>query len=436
MISKLPLPQVKPEAVGMSSERLARLRPAMQRFIDQNQVPNIVTLVAREGKIVHFEVQGYADCATQKPVTKDTIFRLYSNTKPITGVAVMILCEEGLLNLNDPVSKYIPAFKNPQVVTWGVPGQNRPLTPNMSIIAPAQREITIRDCLANTTGLATPFTAPPPIKIRFKKLIDESGWDITESLDRPPRKSYRERVEAHARIPLSFEPGTEYTYHLGYPVIGVVIETITGKTLEEFYQEKIFLPLGMKDTSFYLEKSKLKRFSTSYEPSYENGQWGMSVFDKAETSEKVIGPKVHFGAGGDLGGVLSTPADYARYAQMLLNNGEFDGVRILARKSVEILTSDQTGGIPTDEGPGYGFGLGLEVYKGGSPFPVMLSPGSYGKGGACGTIFFADPKEKLLAICFTQKMISNALVDEIGAPTAPDHSYLEEFERLVYQALL
>ena len=433
MDTKLPLPRVKPEEVGMSSERLTRLRPAMQRFIDKEQVPCTVTLVAREGKIVYFEAQGYADCASKKPITKDSIFRLYSNTKPFTGVAAMILCEEGLLNLNDPVSKYIPAFQNPLVVTST---RNRPGPPEISNTSPARREITIRDCLANTTGLATFRKAPHWMISKFKKYIDESGWDLTESLDTPPRKSYRERVEAHAHIPLCAEPGTEYEYHVGYPVIGVIIETITGKTLEEFFQERIFKPLGMKDTSFYLDRSKLKRFSTSYEPNYENGQWGMAVFDKAETSEKVKGPKVHFGAGGDLGGVLSTVSDYARFAYMLLNQGEFDGVRILSRKSVEIMTSDQTGGVGTDLGQGIDFGIGVEVYNNRNKYPVLRTPGTFGKGGACGTIFFADPKEKLLAICFTQKMIAMNLFREINAPTAPDHSYLEEFERLVYQALL
>ena len=431
MDTKLPLPQVKPEEVGMSSERLAHLRPAMQRFIDQNQVPNIVTLVAREGKIVHFEAQGYADCEARKPVGKDTIFRLYSNTKPFTGVAAMILCEEGLLNLNDAVSKYIPAFQNPQVVSTT---RDRPGPPENTL--PARREITIRDCLANTTGLATFRKAPHWMISKFKKYIDESGWDITQSLDRPPRTSYRERVEAHAHIPLCAEPGTEYEYHVGYPVIGVIIEAITGKTLEEFFQERIFQPLGMKDTSFYLEKSKLKRFSTSYAPRYENGQWGMAVFDQAETSEKVTGPKVHFGAGGDLGGALSTVSDYTRFAYMLLNKGEFNGVRILSRKSVEIMTSDQTGGVGTDLGPGIDFGIGVEVYNNRNKYPILRTPGTFGKGGACGTIFFADPKEKLLAICFTQKMIAMNLFREVDVPTTPDHSYLEEFERLVYQALL
>jgi CubicO group peptidase (beta-lactamase class C family) len=433
MENKLPLPQAKPEEVGMSAERLARIRPALQSFIDRNQTPNFVTLVAREGKIVHFEAQGYSDIATKKPVTKDTIYRLYSDTKPITGAAALILCEEGLLSLNDPVSKYIPAFKNPMVTTTT---RVRPGPPEISNTLPARREVTIRDCLANTTGLATYRRSPHWLSTKFKKLIEESGWDITESIDAAPHKSYRERVEAHGRIPLSFEPGSDYEYHIGYPVLGVVIETVTGKTLEEFYQERIFRPLGMKDTSFYLDKAKLKRFSTSYTPKYENGQWGMGVFDQAETSEKVRGPKVHFGAGGDLGGALSTVPDYTRFVQMLLNKGEFDGVRILSRKSVEIMTADQTGGILTNEGPGFGFGAGVEVFKGGSVYPLLRSVGSFGKGGACGTIFFADPKEKLLAICFTQKMISNAMVRGIDAPTAPDNSYLELFERLVYQALL
>jgi CubicO group peptidase (beta-lactamase class C family) len=433
MENKLPLPQVKPAEVGMSAERLARIRPAMQSFIDRNQTPNFVTLVAREGKIVHFEAQGYADCARKKPVTKDSIFRLYSDTKPFTGAAAMILAEEGLLNLNDPVSKYLPSFKNPLVVQHTRVRQG---PPEISNTLPARREITIRDCLANTTGLATFRKAPHWMTSKFKKYIDESGWDITVSIDTPPRTGYRERVEAHAHIPLCAEPGTEYEYHVGYPVMGVIIEQISGKTLEEFFQERIFRPLGMKDTSFYLDKAKLKRFTTSYTPKYENGQWDMAVFDQAETSEKVTGPKIHFGAGGDMGGALSTVSDYTRFAYMLLNQGEFDGVRILSRKSVEIMTSGQTGGVGTDLGPGIDFGIGVEVYHPGDKYPVLRTPGTFGKGGACGTIFFADAKEKLLAISFTQKMLGNALVREINAPTTPDNGFLEVFERLVYQALL
>ncbi len=428
MNKKLPLPVAKPEEVGFSSERLARIRPAMQKFIDQKMVPNIVTLIAREGKIVHFDAQGYLDCESGIPATEDTIFRLYSNSKPITGVATMILYEDGLLTLDDPVSRYIPAFNNPVVAASGQAMRDRPGPPSMFPTVPAKREITIRDCLRNTTGLATPLRSPYWLLTQFSDIIPESGWDLLESLDAPPRSSFLKRVEAHARLPLSFEPGTEFEYHVGYPVIGVVIEKVTGKTLEEFYQERIFKPLGMKDTSFYLDEKKLDRFSTCYQPKYENQQWCITAYDRPETSEKLKGPKIYFGAGGNMGGILSTVADYARFAQMLLNNGELDGVRILGRKSVEIMTANHTGNmvIPM-QGPGFGFGMGVGVYAGGSPRPIMRSAGTYGWGGAAGTTFFVDPKEKLLAVCFTQ--VLNAMI-------MPGNNYQEEFERLVYQGLI
>jgi CubicO group peptidase (beta-lactamase class C family) len=293
---------------------------------------------------------------------------------------------------------------------------------------PAKGEITLRDCLRNTTGLATPLRSPYWFLSQYADILSESGWDIMEALDRPPEKGYRHQVETHARLPLNFEPGTDFVYHVGYPVIGAVIEIITGKTLEEFYQERIFQPLGMNDTSFYLDKKKLGRFSCCYQPKLENKQWQMAVYDRAETSEKVKGPKTCFGAGGDMGGLLSTAADYARFGQMLLNGGELDGVRILGRKSVEIMTSNHTGNINIPmPGPGFGFGMGLGVYKGDSPLPILRSPGTFGWGGAAGTSFFADPKEKLMAICFTQMF--NAMI-------VPENNYQEEFERLVYQALL
>lgn len=423
-----PLPYAKPEDAGFSTAHLARICPAMQKYIDQHKVPNITTLIAREGKVVHFEAQGYLDLESRKPVTEDGIFRLYSNSKPITGVAIMMLYEEGLLDLEDPVSKYIPAFKNPLVIassnaTTGKQGP-RFLTP----LVPARREINILDCLRNTTGLATPMRTPASILSQYAGEIAESGWNLVESLDLPPSKSYLERVKAHARIPLNFEPGTDFVYHVGYPVIGVIIEKIVGQTLEEFYRERIFAPLGMKDTSFYLGAEKLGRFATCYRPSHKEGKWEIAVYDQAETSEKFKGPKVCFGPGGDMGGILSTIGDYARFAQMLLNNGELEGVRIVGRKSVELMTSNHTGNVLIPMfGPGFGFGLGVGVYLGGSPRPVMRSPGTYGWGGAAGTNFFVDPKEKLVAICFTQ-MLNHMMM--------PENLYQEDFERLVYQSLI
>jgi len=429
MDKKSTLPLNKPESVGLSSERLARLKPAMQKFIDRKMVPNFVMLVARDGKIVYNEAQGFQDCESRTPAAADTIFRLYSNSKAITGLATMILYEDGKLTLDDPVSKYIPAFKNPMVVA--PPGQavtdGRGM-PMMFATVPAKREITLRDCLRNTTGLATPQLSPYWFITLYKDILAESGWDLMQSLDAAPEKGYLHRVELHAKLPLNSHPGTEFVYHAGYPVIGTIIEIITGKTLEEFYRERIFKPLGMKDTSFYLDKKKLARFACCYQPSFEKGQWDIKTYDRAETSEKVKGKGNYCGAGGDMGGLLSTAADYARFGQMLLNGGELDGVRILSRKSVEIMTSSHTKNLNIPMlGDGFGFGMGLGVYTGGSPRPILRSPGTFGWGGAAGTTFFADPKEKLVAVCFTQMF--NAMM-------VPDNNYQEEFERLVYQALV
>lgn len=420
-------PFVNPEEAGFSSERLGRIRPTMQKFIDQKKVPNIVTLIAREGKIVHFEAQGYLDFDSRKPMPKDAIFRLYSNSKPIAGVGIMILCEEGLLNLDDPVAKYIPAFKNPVVLSSNDDERTQPGPPPIIPTIPAKREITICDCLRNTSGLATPQRSPLLFMMEYQDVITELGWQLVNRFNMPPRSSYRERAEAHAKLPLTFHPGTEFEYHVGYEIIGAIVEKIVGKTLEEFYQERIFTPLGMKDTSFYLDEENLDRFTTCYQPKYENQEWCLNVLDRPETSEKIKGPKIYFSAGGEMGGLLSTAVDYARFAQMLLNGGELDSVHIMGRKSVEIMTANHTGNILLPMlGPGFGFGMGVGVYAGGSPQPIMRSAGTYGWGGAAGTTFFVDPKEKMLAVCFTQ-VLNHRMMSE--------NTYQEDFERLVYQAL-
>lgn len=416
-----PLPMAKPEEVGFSSERLARIRPSLQKFIDKQMVPNIVTLVARHGKVVHYEAQGYMDFESKKPATKETIYRLWSNTKPITGTATMICVEDGLLNLDDPVSKYIPAFKN-QVVR-AEPGAGRGGPMGIAPV-PVVREITIRDCLRNTTGLSTARRAPLSYLNEFRDVLPKSGLLI--GLERPSG-SIRETVEALAKLPLESQPGTQFEYHAGYPVVGVILEIVTGKSLEEFYQERIFKPLGMKDSSFYLPRNKLDRFPTLYRPVRETGNWKLDVAEKPETSEKVTGPKTYFEAGGGAGGVLSTAADYARIAQMLLNGGELDGVRILGRKTVELMTSSHTGDIDIGlTGPGFGFGIGVGVYKGGG-IPIMRSAGTYGWGGAAGTTCFIDPKEDLVCVCFTQVFMHQVMID---------NTFQEDFERLVYQSLI
>jgi CubicO group peptidase (beta-lactamase class C family) len=425
--SSWPLPLAKPEDVGISPERIARISPGLQKYIDNRKVSNFVTLVARHGKIVHYDVQGYQDIKTQKPAQKDTLFRLYSNSKPIAGLATMMCVEDGLLSLTDPVSKYIPAFRNPMILASAATEQSRARASVGALTVPAKRGITVLDCLRNTTGLATPKRFPAALVPQFEDLIAKSGWDMMVDLDRVPEVSFKEMVEAHAGVPLCFEPGTDFEYHIGYPVLGVILETVTGKTLEQFYRERIFQPLGMKDTSFYVDIDKVDRFSTCYRPELKKGEWSLGVYDHPETSEKVTGPKVHYGAGANLGGLLSTAADYARFAQMLLNGGELDGIRLLGRKSVEMMTRNHLGDVTLSiMGPEFGFGVGVGVYKGGAPLN-QRSIGTYGWGGAAGTTWFTDPQEDLIAICFTQLYMSMMM---------PDCNYQGEVERLGYPSLI
>ena len=415
-----PLPNTKPEDVGFSSERLAKICPGLQKFIDKQMVPNLVTLVARHGKIVHYEAQGYLDFESKKPAGKDTIYRLWSNSKPITGTATMICIEDGLLTLDDPVSKYIPAFKNQVVRTElgrgalaGVP------------TVPVERDITIRDCLRNTTGLASTRRAPLSYMNEYKDALMRSGVLISPLR---PSGTLPEILDALAQLPLDSQPGTRFEYQVGYPIVGLILEMVTGKSMEEFYQERIFRPLGMKDTSFYMTKERLNRFPTLYRPVLKDGEWKLEIDEKPENNPTLTGSMTYSDAGGGGGGVLSTAADYVRFAQMLLNGGEVDGVRILGRKTVELMTSSHTGDmfLPLP-GPGFGFGMGVGVYKGGGEVPIMRSIGSYGWSGAAGTTYFADPSEGLICECFSQVFMHQVM----GGNT-----YQEEFERLVYQSLI
>jgi CubicO group peptidase (beta-lactamase class C family) len=417
-IKAWPLPVAKPEEVGFSSERLARIRPAMQKYIDNRELPCMITLVARHGKIVHFEAQGYMDIESKHSVRKDAFFRLWSNSKPIAGVATMILYEEGLLNLDDPVSKYIPTFKHPLLSTMAAAGAIQ--------FIPAKREITIRDCLRNTTGLAMMSRLPIQAMSRYQDALIKARL-IPGPKEKLP-KSVREIVENLGSIPLSANPGTEWQYHVGFPVLSVVLETASGMTLEEFYQKRIFKPLKMKDSSFYLPPGQIARFTTSYRLEQTGEKFQLLVVDRPDSSEKVKGPRTWFEAGGDRGGVLSTVSDYARLAQMLLNGGELDGVRILGRKTVELMTSNHTKDIFIPMlGHGYGFGMGVSVRVESKGNPLLRSLGAYGWGGAAGTGYFADPKEDFFVIYFTQMM---------GTGMIPTGNYAQDIERLVYQALI
>jgi CubicO group peptidase (beta-lactamase class C family) len=410
-----PLPSAEPEEVGFSSERLARVVPGLQKFIDKGMIPNVITLIARHGKVVHYAAQGHMDLETGKAANVDVICRLWSNTKPISGVATMICVENGLLKLDDPVSKYIPVFKNQVVRAEAGKGM---------VTTPVIRDITVRDCLRNTTGLTNQRRAPVSYLTEYGQIASGSGL-----LDDPEKVigNIRDKVEALARLPLEAQPGTQYEYQVGFPVLGVILEMVTGKNLGDFYNENIFKPLGMKDSSFYLPANKIERFPTLYRPIRDSGVWKLGIVEKPESSEKVTGSKNYYEAGGGGGGVLSTVADYARFAQMLLNGGELEGARILGRKMVEIMTSSHTGNLfLPSPGLGFAMGMGVGVYKG-CDIPALRSIGTYGWSGAAGTTFFVDPKEDLIAICFSQIFTYK---------DRPDNTFHEDFERLVYQSLI
>ena len=421
-MSNSPLPLGDPRELGFDADRLARIGPAMQAFVDDLRVPNLVTLLARRGQLVHLHACGVLDLEDDAPAGVDTLFRMWSNTKPIAGVATMILYERGALAPDDPVAKFLPEYADQRVFN---PAE--PMAP-----VPAKRGVTIRDCLANTTGLANPSTMPHFYRQQYREALTTLGWirDDANMLTRPDgdRPSSRERVRAQAQLPLAAQPGEQFEYHMGYMPLSAVLEEASGQRLDAFFRDSIFEPLGMNDTGFYLPDGALPRFGASYMPREVDGKMRLVAIDKAATSEKTVGPKTEFAAGGDAGGVLTTAGDYARFGQMLLNGGELDGVRILGRKTVELMIGNHTGdmAIPIT-GPGFHWGLGVAAYHGRGGFSRIRSPGTYGWSGAAGTTYFADPKEELLAICLTQV---------VAHGTMPNNTYQEDFERLAYQALV
>ena len=403
-------------ALGFDPHRLARIGPAMQAFVDDRRVPNLVTLVARRGRIVHQHACGVLDLDEDAPAGLDTLFRMWSNTKPIGGVATLVLYERGALTPDDPVAKYLPEYADMRVFN-----PREPMAP-----VAAKRPITIRDCLTNTTGLADPATMPHFYRQQYRDALATLGW-IRSGDEDAGAADNRERVRAQAKLPLAAQPGERFGYHVGYPLLSAVLEAASGQRLDAFFQDSIFAPLGMKDTAFYLQEGQLPRFGASYVPREVDGKMRLVAMDKAATSEKTVGPQRLFSAGGDGGGVLTTAGDYARFGQMLLNGGVLDGARILGRKTVDLMIGNHTGDmvIPMT-GPGFHWGLGVATYHGRGRPPLIRSAGTYGWGGAAGTTYFADPAEELLGVCLTQVMAHG---------TMPNNTYQEDFQRLVYQAL-
>jgi CubicO group peptidase (beta-lactamase class C family) len=387
---------VKPEEVGLSSSRLARIGDHMKRYIDAGKIAGTLTLVARRGQIAYLEPLGHLEIERRRPVTADSVWRIYSMTKPITSVGLMMLYEEGPFQLDDPVHRFIPSWQNLRVYVGG----NYPAFKT----APAERPMTIRDLLSHTSGLTYGFMERTNVDAAYRQLgvADQtrSGYTV------------QDMVETLAELPLEFSPGTRWNYSVSTDVIGHLIEVISGQRLDAYLRERILEPLGMRDTGFVLEDEQVARFAANYE---RQGDGSLKMIDNPEQSNY---RKRSFFSGG--GGLLSTAPDYFRFTSMLQNMGELDGVRLLGRKTVELMTMNhlpggqdltdlaQAGMFTETAYAGVGFGLGFSVAQSPARSQILGSAGEFAWGGAASTAFWIDPAEDLIVIFMTQLMPSSS----------------------------
>jgi len=405
------LPTGSPEAQGLSSERLTRIRGVIQREIDTDRMPGAVVLVARKGVITHADTIGFQDKAAGKPLQRDAIFRAYSMTKPLVSVVTMMLVEEGKLQLADPVSKFFPSMSKMQVLA-------NPADPAGATV-PVTRTITVQDLLRHTSGLTyAEFTRYASMKSAYQ----EVGLFSTETPFKSMMITPQQQIEAFAKAPLLWQPGSTWEYSLSTDLLGRVLEVVARKPLSVLLDEKLIQPLGMKDTSFVIPAAKVSRIA---EPLLIEPLTGAPMAPVLDLT-KPMGNE----SGG--AGIATTADDYLRFCQMLLNGGSFDGKRYLSRTTIALMTSDQLGpkvATPIQPGEllmgvqGYTFGLGFMVRQGAGLASVPGSEGDYAWAGLGGTFFWVDPKEQLIGILMTQ------------TPGAIRQTYRRMIKQMVYQAL-
>jgi CubicO group peptidase (beta-lactamase class C family) len=396
-----------PQQVGLSQERLDRIRPAMEKIIADNQMAGAVGLIARRGKMAYFETYGMADKEAGKPMRKDSIFRIYSMTKAVTGVAVMMLFEQGKFSLQDPVSKFLPEFAHVQVVV----DKTDPASGRRTVYSvPADRPITILDLLRHTSGLD--YAGPR----------DEKGQPVYARLgigaanhDGMPLSELTKHL---AEAGLVHQPGTLWDYGFSIDVLGRLVEVASGQPLDEYFSEHIFRPLKMVDTGFYVPEEKLSRLAALYAPN-RDGTITRST-DALQQDGYKKKPVLFMGGAG----LTSTATDYGRFVQMLLNGGELDGTRLLSPTTVDLMHANVLGEIPKTGllPPGYGFGLTFAVNLGPGRTGLAASRGEYFWGGAAGTSFWIDPQEKLMGVFMMQTML--------------DLDKNARFKQLAYQAIV
>jgi CubicO group peptidase (beta-lactamase class C family) len=374
-----------PEAGGFSSKRLTRIDTALKEYVDKGRMNGAVAMIVHDGKIVYYKNFGYNDLDTKTPLQKDAIFRIASQTKAITSVAVMMLQEEGKFMLDDPISNFIPEFKNPKVLDK----YNKADTTYTTV--PAKREITIRDLLTHTSGLGYAQIGSSEAKAIYYKAGIVGGIGIPEFV-------LADKMKILGSLPLFHQPGEKWTYGLNTDVLGYLVEVVSGMSLKDFLHKRIFEPLGMKDTYFYLPTDKQKRLAMLYtEDSMTKKPVKMaeklSLYgDMYRDYPKMNGTYYSGGAG-----LSSTIYDYAIFLQMLLNGGEYNGKRLLSHNSVRMMTMNQIGDI--SRGPNkFGLGFGITTEKGSAVLPTQ--EGTYEWGGMFATTYWVDPKEKLIGLIY------------------------------------
>jgi CubicO group peptidase (beta-lactamase class C family) len=404
------LPRVRPEIVGLSTERLDRISEVMQKYVDEGRLGGVVTLVARSGKVAYLQAFGTLDSRTGASMPTDAVFRIASQTKAVTSVAIMILFEEGKLLLGDPVSKYIPEFRTTTVAVPDEPGKGKK-GPGYTIV-PAKRQITVRDLLTHTSGVS--YGDGPAMDLYKQAGI--RGWFLADRSE-----PVGEVVKRLAKLPFDAQPGEKFIYGYNTDILGYLVEVVSGMSLADFVRKRITEPLAMADTSFFLPEEKAGRLSAVYGIGADGKA---ALVNDPKDAAYVKGPRACYAGGA---GLLSTAEDYARFLLMLQSGGEWGGVHVLSPKSVELMTVDHCGPLYTS--PGNGFGLGFwvtkELGRNGEPGSV----GAFGWGGAYHTTYWVDPAEKLVAVFMTQLLPATGSDAQAKFKTLVYQSIVESYEK-------
>ncbi|MCC6162143.1 MAG: beta-lactamase family protein [Acidobacteria bacterium] len=400
-----------PDTAGMAPDRVARITATMKDYVDQGRLAGTVTLVARNGKVVYHEAAGRRDIERNVAMTTDTLFRIASMSKAVTSVAVMMLVEEGRVHLDDPVSRFIPSFAKTTVVVPAPSGTSPGAAAAMAGRGPAVRPITIRHLLTHTAGIS--YGSGNPFEADYKS-AGVIGWYFADK-----NEPIAATIDRLAGLPMDSQPGEKYVYGFNTDILGVVVEKASGQSLADFMRTRIFTPLKMTSTAFYVDPAQADRLATVYSVSKAGAPIEKAPAPGTGQGDYVTGPRASFSGGA---GLVSTASDYARFLQMLLNGGTLEGTRLLSPKTVELMTSNHVGTLY--QNGNFGFGLGFEIteHVGRSGRPGSV--GEYGWGGAYHTKFWVDPVEKLVVVFMTQLL-----------PAAGSDAHMT-LRQLVYSAIV